>query len=106
MNTNQKFQALNALVSSVDEEASLGMDVNGDWYVHLPGLEIKHGAILSGVGCHYDDAYSAIEHTWNRLTDGLKKGEYLLLRAMDEKKRHAYKWNGFMWETLDEKAYK
>ena len=95
MNWEQKLEALNALA-----ECSLKMRKPGDWYVGH-SVEVKVGAILEGRYGNGETPQDAVEDSWRKLTE-LNPGEYLVTRAYSGS-RKAVRWNGYMWESVDEK---
>lgn len=98
MNWEEKLQALNAL-----SECKLIMRKPGDWYVSQ-AVEVKDGGILRGeYGNGTGPAEAVIDH-WQRLTD-LKSGLYLVGRTFGtSSQRLAVRWNGFMWDRVEEDA--
>jgi hypothetical protein len=101
----QKFLALQSLLG-FPGDASLHMRGMGNWYVSLPRVDIKDGGCLSSVGSTGKTPAEAIEKTWLALTENLPKDQYIVLDASDPKKRRAVRWNGFMWESIDEGLHK
>lgn len=92
MTWEQKPVALNAIVECV-----LKMRKPGDWYVQQQ-VDIKDGSILRG-------DYAVLDH-WERLTT-IKHPLFLLGREYFNglvSTRKAVRWNGFMWENVNEPA--
>lgn len=96
LTANQKFLAMKAL-----GDASIKMDVYGKWYVSIFAVEVKHGAMLSGLPVpHTETMQDAVEQSWKGLTE-LSGDRYIVINAMGATRR-AVRWNGFMWEQLCE----
>ncbi len=94
MTYEQKFAALAAL----SPRPVIHMRKPGDWYVLMSGVERKEGGCLSS-GCVSEATPSlAVEAKWLWATD---PKYYLVINAMRDNRR-AVKWNGFMWEDVDE----
>jgi hypothetical protein len=96
MTWEQKFVALNMLA-----KCSLEMRKPSDWFVGQ-AIEKKVGDMLEAVFGEGTNPAGAVLDHWLRVTN-LKEGEYLVINSMDKENRKAYKWNGFMWEQVDEK---
>jgi len=94
MDYQQKLYALNAIA-----ETSLKMRKPGDWYVSQ-SVEIKDGSVLVGSYGNGITPEEAINDHWDILTS-LPHGKYLIARAHRDD-RKAIRWNGFMWETVNE----
>lgn len=99
MTTNEKFQAMRALLDD-EMNASVRMTVDGDWYVKLPGLEIRKGGLLGGLSEFESNIVDAINAAWKRLTT-LPAGQYIVIDAMKPSRR-AYRWNGYAWKPFAE----
>ena len=95
MNYEEKLEALNALA-----ECSLKMRKPGDWYVSQ-SVEVKNGGMLEGRYGNGETPELAIHNHWSELTELLKAGEYLVIKAYGDN-RKAVKWNGFMWQDVKE----
>ena len=94
MTYEQKFAALGALCFA----PALHMRKPGDWYVSMLGVERKEGPCLSG-GCISEPTpEAAVDAKWEWAID---PRYYLVINAMRDKRR-AVRWNGFMWEDVDE----
>jgi hypothetical protein len=94
MTYEQKFAALGALWFA----PALHMQKPGDWYVLWTGVERREGGCLSS-GCVSEATPElAVEAKWEWATD---PRYYLVINAMRDNRR-AVKWNGFMWEDVDE----
>jgi len=94
MTYEQKFAAL----AAISPHPALHMRKPGDWYVLMPGVERKEGVCLSNGCVSQPTPELAVEEKWNWATD---PNYYLVINAMRENRR-AVKWNGFMWEDVDE----
>ena len=98
MNYEEKLAALNALVGV------LGYDIKmrspGNWYCHLPGVEIKDGSMLTSPTGSSPTPPMAVELTWKQHTY-LSPFQNLVISACGPKRR-AVRWNGFMWEDVVE----
>ncbi len=94
MTYEQKFAAL----AAISPRPALHMRKPGDWYVSLSSVERKEGACLSS-GCVSEATpEAAVEAKWDWATD---QRYYLVINAMRDNSR-AVKWNGFMWEDVNE----
>jgi hypothetical protein len=74
------------------------MRKSGDWYVNHQ-VDVKNGSVLEGRHGNGRSPIDAIHDHWRQLTE-LKPHEYLVLSAMNN--RYAVRWNGFMWEQVQE----
>lgn len=92
----QKLEAMNTLA-----ECRILMRKPKDWYIIQPGVEIKHNGMLGSVRGDGIGPFEAVTNKWNAMTI-LEPGEYIVIHAMRED-RQAFKWNGFMWERINEK---
>lgn len=100
MDWQTKAAALNALAA-----ISIKFRKPGDWYVSQQ-VEIKDGPILRGDYGNGATPQEAIEDHWERLTE-LEPGQYLVGREFLDGRTHrrkAVRWNGFMWEDVNEPA--
>ncbi len=98
LNWTQKFKAIVAV--SRYREASLRMRDDCSWYVSSMGVDRKEGGMLSG-GCQSGiSPEDAVEQWWSWATD---PKYYLITRGTDDKRR-AVRWNGFMWEDVNEQS--
>lgn len=95
MNWEQMFAAINALAP-----ASLMMRKPGDWYVSHIGVEVKRGRILGGVSGNGQTPEAAVLDHWAQLLN-IEPLHYLVVNAMGPK-RTAARWNGFMWQAVNE----
>lgn len=93
----QKLVALNVLA-----KCTLEMRKPGDWWVYQQ-VEKKVGTVLEAIFGEGIGPEEAVEWHWKQMTQDVKEGEYLVTYGMDREKRKAHKWNGFMWEPVDEK---
>jgi len=97
MNTKEMALALNAL-----SEISIRLDVNDQWYVSQ-SVDIKddnESQILRGVCGRGDNTIDAIDNHWRALTATIPNAGFIVVHAMDDKKRRHVRWNGFMWKEL------
>lgn len=94
MTTDEKFAAINALA-----DANLCMRKPGDWYVSQ-SVEIKDGGMLIGEYGNGSTPEDAIEDHWKILT-GISHPKHLIANAGTER-RKAARWNGFMWDHIQE----
>ena len=93
--TQQKAQALNALA-----QISLVLTTDNKWVIKQD-VEIKDGSILKSERGEPDDCpLKTIDKHWNKLTR-LEPHQYLVTNAYG-KKRKAIRWNGFMWQPIEE----
>jgi hypothetical protein len=100
MDWQTKFAALNALA-----ECSIKMRKPGDWYVSQ-SVDIKDKSILKSVCGNGDTPEAAVADHWNQVTVDLTGHEYLVCREYWEGevcKRLAVRWNGFMWDHVQER---
>lgn len=97
MTWEQKFQACNALRGGI--LVTLQMRAPGDWYVGNQHAERKEGGVLSG-GCvtGAKTPEEAVNQHWDWLTDP----KYYLVIGAYGSERKAVRWNGFMWESVNE----
>ena len=64
----------------------------------MGGVERKEGGCLSS-GCDNGKTpEEAVNQRWKWVTDP----RYYIVTEAGGSKRHAVKWNGFMWETVEE----
>lgn len=100
MHWEKKLQALNAL-----SECSLKMRGPGDWYVSQR-VDIKDRHVLKSVCGNGLDPAGAVDDHWEQVTTQLASHEYLIAREYwndDVCKRTAVRWNGFMWDHVEER---
>ena len=88
MTPEQKMLALKALSSDV----ALRIRSEGDWYISVPGVEIKRACTLQSLSGNGTSPFAAIEDCWNELA-----GKTLVVKAFGPE-RAEHRWNGFMWE--------
>jgi hypothetical protein len=98
MTLEQKMIALKALVGGAGFD--LKMRSPGNWYCHLPGVEIKDGSMLTSPTDSSGTPELAIARAWVQHTC-LSPSQYLVLNAYGPNRR-AVRWNGFMWEDISE----
>lgn len=100
MEWETKLAALNAL-----SECSLKMRKPGDWYVSQ-SIEIKDKSVLRSVCGNGVTPAKAVDNHWDQVTFELASHEYIIARDYYEgevAKRLAVRWNGFMWDHVDER---
>ena len=96
MSYEQMMQALKAICVNV----GVHMRRPGDWYVVMPGVQRKEGGCLFS-GCDSaKDPEAAIRSRWIWAID---PAHYLVINAYHGTRR-AVKWNGFMWEEVQEES--
>jgi len=96
MNWQQKALALHSLSGTFN--FSLHLREDGTWFVNLTGIERKEGRCLSS-GCQVAKTpEQAIEGCWAWATES----GYYLVKGASSDDRRAFKWNGFMWEEIEE----
>jgi hypothetical protein len=95
MHWERKFEALNKL-----EPCALKMRGPGEWFI-LQSVEIKTGHRLAGVGAMGASPQEAVETYWQAITDDLPEHAFIVARS-GRPTRMAVRWNGFMWEPVDE----
>lgn len=81
-------------------DISIHMRKPGDWYVSHR-VEVRSGSILEGRYGNGVSPIDAIHDHWKKLTE-LKPHEYIVLNAMGADIRRAFRWNGFMWQEVEE----
>lgn len=98
MDWQQKAAALEALAP-----ISIKFRRPGNWYVDQQ-VEVKDGGILRGEYGNGCDPEEAINDHWDKLTT-IQSPLYLVARSFfngNVETRMAARWNGFMWETINE----
>jgi|ERR1700743_251330 len=98
MDWETKLAALNAL-----SECELKMRKPGDWYVSQ-SIEIKDKSVLKSVCGNGVTPAKAVEDHWTQATEPASH-EYVIARHYWEGevyKRDAVRWNGFMWDRVEE----
>ena len=95
----EKAAALQALVGWYN--FGLKMRCPGNWYVQHSGLERKEGGCLSGGLQNGKTPQEAVVQCCDWATDDSHPEYYLVVDAMGPKRR-AVRWNGFMWEDVEE----
>lgn len=94
MTYEQMMYALKAICNDV----SVGIRRPGDWYVTMQNVERKENGCLSS-GCDSGKSPEcAITSRWIWATSS---EHYLVINAYKANRR-AVKWNGFMWEDVEE----
>lgn len=104
MDWQQKAEALAALADLSIKFREREWRVGGPdpWYVSQ-NVEVKDGSILSSVCGNGHTPEEAIEDHWKQLVDDLTSRQYLIINV-GTKDRRAVKWNGFMWQHVDERV--
>lgn len=100
MHWEYKLKALNAL-----SECSLKMRGPGDWYVSQ-NVDIKDSSIMRSICGNGLDPAGAVDDHWKQATEELQSHEYLVAKQYwdgEVSKRTAVRWNGFMWDHVQEK---
>jgi len=92
MNYEQLAVAMKAI-----GELSIKLRAPGDWYVNHRGVERREVGCLSSGCVSGKTPEDAIAQHWVWLTD---PKFYLLISPGGN--REAVRWNGFMWERVDE----
>jgi hypothetical protein len=92
----EAYKALSALCHVGD--VAIRMDVNSNWYVSLSSVERKEGGCLSSGGSHEATIEQAVMKKWHWAID---PQYYLVINAMLPSRR-AVRWNGFMWQDVQE----
>jgi len=95
LTTQQKFLAMRSLCDATQ----IRIDLNGNFYVRLPGVERARRGMLSSLGAHADCPIKAIDQTWEQITS-LTSYETIVVDAM-KSQRKEYRWDGFMWKQLE-----
>lgn len=97
MDWEQKLQALNTI-----SQCHLIMRQPGNWYVSQ-SIDVKNNHVLEGRYGNGATPEAAVADHWQRLTD-LAPHEYIVGRSGDPGTRKAVRWNGFMWDWVEEKS--
>ena len=100
MTWEQKLYACNALAP-----CAMMMRGPGDWYVSQCSVEVSQGGMMVSPSGNGKIPEYAVHDHWQQLTN-LKPGEYLVIDAMAGPRRRAVKWNGFMWQGVEENLRK
>ena len=100
MDWQQKAAALNQLTA-----ISLHLRKENDWYVRQ-NVEVKEGCMLASHSGSGSTPEKAIEDHWRYLVTHLPDSNYLVLHGYNRSRRKAVRWNGSMWEDIDEQAYR
>lgn len=77
-------------------ELALNVRADGTWYVNLPHVEIKNGAMLTTPTQTAPSPQKAIAEAWNTYSTGL------VIVQHPGQPRRALRWNGFMWADVVE----
>lgn len=96
MNWTQKLKAIQAIGRY--NEVSLRMRDDYSWYVASVEVDRKEGNVLSSGLQKGNNPEEAVEQWWDWATD-LK---FYLVTRQSGKDRRAFKWNGFMWQDVEE----
>lgn len=94
MTWEEKLMVLRAL-----GDASLKIRKPGDWYVSQ-SVSVKRGGVLVGEYGNGTSPEAAVKDHWDKLAENMT-GEYLVCNEHRDQ-RDAFKWNGFMWDRVDE----
>ena len=93
MDWQQKVKACKAI-----GDIEIKMQDIGDWYINHSGVDRREGNFLcSGVVTNAKTPEEAINQHWEWLLDPVY---YIVVN--NYKGRHAFRWNGFMWEEVEE----
>lgn len=98
MNWQQKALAIRSLTGAFG--FSLNLRGEGDWYVSASRVSRKEGGCLSSDFTSGKTPDEAVEQWWDWATDP----KYYLVTTSKEGQRRAVKWNGFMWEDVNEEV--
>jgi hypothetical protein len=101
MTTDEKFQALQALVKLPSHVSITRRNTPTPWYVSLKGVGIVDHGFYMGIVGGGATPEKAIEVAWNELTN-LSDEQYIRIEAQGVDHR-AVIWNGFMWAPVQEK---
>ena len=96
MDWQQKAAAIQALAGW--QNFALKMRGPENWYVQHSGLEQKEGGLLSDGPQHGKTPEDAVNQCWDWMTDP----EYYLVWSTYRDSRRAVRWDGFMWENVNE----
>lgn len=97
MNWQHKALAIQALTGPFG--FSISMRKLGDWYVSHKYVSRKEGGCLSHSPQNGKDPEDAVNQCWEWMTDP----KFYMVKYEDAKRR-AVKWNGFMWEDVNEET--
>lgn len=95
MTWEEKLMALRAL-----GDASLKMRKPGEWYVSQDNVSVTRSGVLRGLCGNGSTPIVAVENHWRHLVESIGT-DYIVCRAT-QRTREAFRWNGFMWERVDE----
>lgn len=90
----QKVKAMQALGT-----VEFFMREPGDWSCSVLSVNVKDGCMLTSNPSSGSDPAAAASKRWDNLTK-LARGQYLVVSKAGV--RRAVKWNGFMWEDVEE----
>ena len=93
----QKFQAIRSLSPS---GISIAMRDRGDWYIQHRSIERKEGGCLSSGLTSGSSPEEATNQFWEWAIDP----KYYMVVNAGSDRRHAVRWNGFMWEDVVEES--
>ncbi len=94
MTTQQMAIAMRSLAGSF----SVCISPCGSWYVSIPEVYIRRGGGIRSFAIWQDTPENAILSAWAELTD-LKYDEAIEVKK--EYKTYFYRWNGFMWKSVE-----
>src|SRR5579863_3939820 len=99
MDWQQKAEALAGLTELAIRFREKQWRIGGPepWYVEQK-IDICDGYTLDGAYGNGFTPQEAVENHWRRLVDELPPTKWLVVR--DGEKRHAVRWNGFMWQDF------
>jgi len=92
----EKLVALNALAMG----HALAMRKPGDWYVIKPSYEVsRKGMLISEYG-NGSSPMSAVDDHFAKIAESRAT---IIMQSFSSPRR-AFRWNGFMWESVQEKT--
>lgn len=98
MTWEQKLAACKALAF-----CHLEMREPGNWYVSWHAELTKHGScLMTGKYGNGRSPQEAVDAHWHIVT-GISAEEYWIAHAMTPSMRRAARWNGFMWQDVQER---
>ena len=93
LNWEEKLAAFKCL-----SDCSLRMREPGNWYLS-DNVEVGGDGFLESPTVAESTPEQAVETMWARLVTNLPHDRYLVINAMNERRRHV-RWNGYMWQDL------
>ena len=85
---------------ALDPDCTIRMRKPGDWYVDWR-VEMKDGGVLRSEYGNGVSPVDAIHNHWT-IVATLPSNQYLVIEADVPSRRHAVRWNGFMWAPVVE----